>query len=80
MPPLIVIVVVWLNGGVNPMMPVSYMTHVSVPVPDRFPQLNLPTLSYRPIIPNPCALGQQVITSYMCPIVLPRLVSIQSRS
>ena len=39
---------------------VSYMTHASAPVPVRFPQLSPRVRSYRPITPNPCALGQQV--------------------
>ena len=77
MPPLIVIAVVWLNGGVNPMTPVSYMTRASVQNLAHFPQLSLPALSYPPIIPSPCALGQQVITSCM-PCVCSLLFSIVS--
>ncbi len=47
MPPLIVIVVARLNGGVNPMMPVSYMTRASAPALVPFPQLSphVPSLS-----------------------------------
>src|SRR5216683_4305398 len=70
MPPLIVIAVVQLIGSANPMTLVSYTTRASVPVLDRFPQLNLPAPSYRPIIPSPCALGQQVITPCTFLIVL----------
>src|SRR5216683_6681216 len=65
---LITPVTVRLSGGVNPMTPVSYMTHASVPVPVPFPQLSPHALSYRPITPNPCALGQQVT------VVLSRLI------
>ena len=36
------------------------MTRASAPVPVPFPQLSPHVPSYRPITPNPCALGQQV--------------------
>jgi len=55
-----VIVVVTLSGGVNPTMPVSYMTHASALALVPFPQLSPPIRSYLPILPSPCALGQQV--------------------
>ena len=64
--PLIASVVVLLNGGVNPMTHALSMTPVSVPVPVPFPQLSPHVCSYRPIIPSPCALGQQVITLLSC--------------
>src|SRR6266851_316272 len=66
---LIVSVVVLLNGGVSPMTPALSMTHASVPVLVPFPQLSPYVRSYRPIIPSPCALGQQVI------VLLSRLLS-----
>src|SRR6266851_9211008 len=72
--PLIVRVTVLLNGGASPMMPALSMTHASAPVPVPFPQLSPRVRSYPPIIPSPCALGQQVIASLSLPIVLPRLV------
>ncbi len=71
---LIAPVTIRLTGGVNPMMPVSYMTHVSVRVLVPFPQLSPHVRSYRPITPNPCALGQQVTAILSCLIVSPRLV------
>ncbi len=49
-------------GGVNPMAPVSYTTRASAPAPVRFPQLSPHVPSYRPITPNPCALGQRLST------------------
>src|SRR6266851_10307652 len=58
---LIAHVIVLLNGGASPMAPALSTTRASVPVPVLFPQLSLPAPSYRPIIPSPCALGQQVI-------------------
>ncbi len=58
------VLVTW-NGGVNRIMPVSYITPVSAPAPVPFPQLSLPVCSYRPITPNPCALGQQVTTYHL---------------
>src|SRR6266851_2227016 len=58
---LIMIVVVLLNGGVNPMMRVLSMTPVSAPVLVLFPQLSPHVCSYCPITPSPCALGQQMI-------------------
>src|SRR5216683_1468581 len=78
--PLIVSAVVLLNGGASPMMPALSMTHASVPVPVPFPQLSPHICSYRPIIPSPCALGQQVIALLSQLIVLPHLVSLSSRS
>src|SRR6266853_1647688 len=71
---LIALVTVPLIGGVSPMMPVSYMTRASVLVPVPFPQLSPHVLRYRPITPNPCALGQQVTTILSRLIVLSRLV------
>ena len=53
-------VTVPLIGGVSPMTPASYMTRASAPAPVPFPQLSPHVPSYPPIIPNPCALGQQV--------------------
>ena len=57
-------VTVLLNGGASPMMPASSMTHVSAPALVLFPQLSPHVCSYCPIIPSPCALGQQVIVCY----------------
>src|SRR5229473_5527260 len=71
---LIAHVTAQLIGGVNPMTPVSYMTRASVPVLVPFPQLSPHVPSYRPITPNPCALGQQVTAVVSRLIVLPRLV------
>ncbi len=68
---------VQLTGGVNAMMPVSYMTHASVPAPVPFPQLSPHVPSYRPITPSPCALGQQVIVVLLFPpprVLLPRII------
>ncbi len=65
---LIALVTVPLIGGVSPMTPVSYTTRASVRVPVPFPQLSPRAPSYRPITPNPCALGQQVT------VVLSRLI------
>src|SRR5216683_3502772 len=74
--PLIASVVVLLNGGVSPMTPALSMTHASVPVPVPFPQLSPHVSSYRPIIPSPCALGQQVTVVLSRLIVLPCLMSL----
>ena len=52
------------------MGPALSMTRASVPVPVPFPQLSPHARSYRPIIPSPCALGQQVITLLSRLIVL----------
>src|SRR6266853_4636143 len=72
--PLIALVTVPLIGGVSPMTPVSYTTRASVRVPVPFPQLSPHVLSYRPIVPNPCALGQQVTALVSRLIVSSRLV------
>src|SRR5712671_2011513 len=71
---LITHVTAQLIGGVSPMMPVSYTTRASAPVPVPFPQLSPHVPSYRPITPNPCALGQQVTVVLSRLIVSPRLV------
>ena len=71
---LIALVTVPLIGGVSPMTPVSYTTRASVWVPVPFPQLSPHIPSYRPITPNPCALGQQVTIVLSRLIVLPRLM------
>src|SRR6267154_2145073 len=63
-----------LSGAANHMGPVSYMTHASAPALVPFPQLTPHVPSYRPITPNPCALGQQVIALLSHLIVLSRLV------
>ncbi len=68
--PLITHVIVLLNGGVNPMTPALSMTHAFVPALVPFPQLSPHVCSYCPIIPSPCALGQQVIASCSRLIVL----------
>src|SRR5712671_3573452 len=60
LPLLIASAVILLNGSVNPMMHALSMTPVSVLAPVPFPQLSPHVCSYRPIIPNPCTLGQQV--------------------
>src|SRR5216683_7625315 len=62
------------SGAASHMMPASYTTRASAPVPVPFPQLSPHVPSYRPIIPSPCALGQQVITLLSHLIVLLRLV------
>ncbi len=72
---LIAHVTAQLTGGVNPMTLVSYTTRASAPVPVPFPQLSPHILRYHPIIPNPCALGQQVTVVLSRLIVLSRLVS-----
>ena len=77
---LIMSAVVLLNGSASPMTPALSMTHASVPVPAPFPQLSPHICSYHPITPNPCALGQQVITLLSQLIVLPRLVSVLAGS
>ncbi len=56
------------------MTPASYTTRASVRVLVPFPQLSPHVPSYRPITPNPCALGQQVTAALSRLIVLPRLV------
>ncbi len=61
-PPLSLIahVIALLIGGASPITPASSMSPVSAQVPVPFPQLSPHVPSYRPITPNPCALGQQV--------------------
>src|SRR5229473_2595170 len=71
---LIAHVTVLPNGGASPIMPALSTTRVSVWVPVPFPQLSPHVPSYRPITPNPCALGQQVTASLSRLIVLSRLV------
>ncbi len=73
-------VTVLLNGSASPITPALSTTHASVPVPVPFPQLSPHVRSYRPITPNPCALGQQVTTLLSQLIVLPRLVSLSTGS
>src|SRR6266851_3580499 len=67
---LLNLVTVRLIGGVSPMTPVSSTTRASAPVLVPFPQLSPHVPSYRPITPNPCALGQQVTTLLSRSIVL----------
>ena len=67
-------VTVLLIGGASPMGPASSTSPASVPVPVPFPQLSPHVPSYRPITPNPCALGQQVTVVLSRLIVSPRLV------
>jgi len=55
-------------------MPALSMTRASAPVPVPFPQLSPHVPSYRPITPNPCALGQQVTAVLSRLIVLSRLM------
>src|SRR5216683_539570 len=71
---LIAHVTVRLTGGENPMTPASSTSPASVRVPVPFPQLSPHVPSYRPITPNPCALGQQVTAILSRLIVLSRLV------
>ena len=71
---LITHVTVLLNGGASPMMPALSTTRASAPVLVPSPQLSPHVHSYHPIIPNPCALGQQVTTVLSRLIVLSRLV------
>jgi len=68
---LIAHVIVLLNGIANPMTPALSITHASVLVLVPFPQSSPHVRSYRPIIPSPCALGQQVIALLSQLIVLP---------
>src|SRR5713226_3538675 len=56
---LIALVTVLMNGAASPMGLASYTTRASVRAPVPFPQLSPHVLSYRPITPSPCALGQQ---------------------
>ena len=72
----LVIASVTPNGGVSHITLVLSMTHASVPAPVPFPQLSPHVRSYRPIIPSPCALGQQVIAYHPHLIVLYCLVSL----
>src|SRR5712671_4651517 len=71
---LIAHVIAPLRGAANHMGLAFSMTHASAPAPVPFPQLSPRVLSYRPITPNPCALGQQVTVVLSRVIVLPRLV------
>ena len=71
---LIALVTVLLTGGASPMTLALSMTHASVPVPAPFPQLSPHVHSYRPITPNPCALGQQMTAVLSHLIVWSRLV------
>ncbi len=71
---LIVCVIALLNGGANPMTPALSTTPASVQAPVPFPQLSPHVPSYRPITPNPCALGQQVTALLSRLIVLSSLV------
>ncbi len=71
---LITHVTVLMSGAASPMGPASYTTRASVRVPVPFPQLSRLVPSYRPITPNPCALGQQVTVLLSRLIVLPGLV------
>src|SRR6266851_4159333 len=71
---LIVLVIALLDGGASPTAPASYMTRASAPVPVPFPQFSPHVPSYRPITPNPCALGQQVTAVLSRLIVSSRLV------
>src|SRR5216683_388782 len=70
----IALVTVPLSGAASPMTPALSMTHASVPAPIPFPQLSPHIPSYRPITPNPCALGQQVTVVLSRLIVSSRLV------
>src|SRR5216683_1376773 len=72
--PPIALVAATPSGVANPITPASYMTRASALVPVPFPQLSPRVLSYRPITPNPCTLGQQVTVVLSCLIVLSRLV------
>ena len=56
------------------MMPALSTSPASAPVPALFPQLSPHVPSYRPIIPNPCALGQQVTIVLSHLIVSSRLI------
>ncbi len=79
-PPLIAHVTAPRIGAASPMGPASSTSHASAPVPVPFPQLSPHVPSYRPITPNPCALGQQVTALLSRLIVLPRLVYLSSGS
>ncbi len=56
------------NSSVNCITPVLSMTPASVLAPVPFPQLSPLIRCYHPIIPSPCALGQQVIA--YCSVLL----------
>src|SRR5713226_6068540 len=71
---LIALVTVLMSGAASPMGPASYTTRASVRAPVPFPQLSPHVLSYRPITPSPCALGQQVTVVLSRLIVSSRLV------
>src|SRR6266851_1667734 len=75
-PPLSLIapVTVLLIGGASPTTPALSTSPASVRVPVPFPQLSPHVPSYRPITPNPCALGQQVTAVLSRLIVSSRLV------
>ena len=60
--PCLMTVLVTLSGGVCPIMCVSSMTHASVLALVVFPQLSPCVCNCLFTPPNPCALGQQVIT------------------
>ncbi len=72
---LIALVTVLLIGAASPMTPASSTSRASARVPVPFPQLSPHVPSYRPIISNPCTLGQQMTALLSRLIVLSRLAS-----
>src|SRR5216683_7028816 len=74
--PCLVIASVTLNSSVSCITPVLSMTHASVLALVPFPQLSPLVCRYCPILPSPCALGQQVIAYRPCLIVLHHLISL----
>src|SRR6266851_4371419 len=70
-PPLTAPVTAPLSGAASPMTPALSTTRASVRVPAPFPQLSPHIPSYRPTIPNPCALGQQVTVVLSCLLSYP---------
>src|SRR6266851_2292190 len=77
---LIALVTVLLSGAASPMTPALSTTRASAPAPVPFPQLSPHVPSYRPITPNPYALGQQVTAVLSRLIVSSRLVYFYPRS
>ncbi len=59
------IVLITQSGVVSPTMPVSSMTHTSVPALVVSPLLSLPIHLYCLPLPSPCTLGQQVNIYYL---------------
>ncbi len=83
LPLYLVIILVTLNGIVNPITPALSMTHASVLALAVFPQLSLPVCPYCFLSPSPCTLGQQVTTYwfaycfvYQCLLIVQTIASL----